>query len=141
MGFSVSGSTALIFVAMFIAFGIFSSAASNGFERVSDAYHDDADRVLDQQNTDVVIASLSCSPTFALNVTNTGSTALSVSDTDVLLDNEFYDHTDFETHEVAGNATTDLWLPGENLTLANASLAPSRVKVVTGPGVSATEAC
>ncbi len=139
MGFSVSGSAALIFVAAFIGFGMFYSAAANSTEMVNDAREDRSDRQLERTNTDIEITTVNYNTTSDyLNVTveNTGATELSVSDVDVLADNSY--QTGYRT-AVEGNTGTDLWLPRETLAI-NTTTAPkpSQVKIVTGPGVAAT---
>jgi flagellar protein FlaF len=65
---------------------------------------------------------------------------LSVNDTDILIDGIYTEHTEMVTLEVDDDDATDLWLPGETLQ-ANVSVEsrPARVKIVTGPGVAATE--
>ncbi|MDS0279284.1 flagellin [Halomicroarcula sp. S1AR25-4] len=141
MGFSVSGSAALIFVAMFIGFGMFYSATANGFENVNDARDAQADRTLEQQNTAIDVTDVTYNTTAdSLNVTvvNTGSTDLTVADVDLLADNVYL--TGYRT-AVDGDETTDIWLPEEQLVVNATGLTtdPGRVKIVTGPGVSAVE--
>ncbi|MBX0322834.1 flagellin [Halomicroarcula sp. F13] len=141
MGFSVSGSAALVFVAMFIGFGMFYSATANGFENVNDARDAQADRTLEQQNTAIDVTDVTYNTTAdSLNVTvvNTGSTDLTVADVDLLADNVYL--TGYRT-AVDGDETTDIWLPEERLVVNATGLTtdPGRVKVVTGPGVSAVE--
>ena len=142
MGFSVSGATVILFLGMVISFGIAYSGAFNGFERVNDAVGEDSERVLDQQNTRLAITNVSwetgTTNYLDVSVENTGSTTLSVNDTDLLVDN-VYQET-FENRTVDGDGDTDLWLPGETLTftVTNESQ-PERVKVVSGPGISVTE--
>ncbi|MFC7079995.1 fla cluster protein FlaF [Halorussus caseinilyticus] len=146
MGFSVSGATVVLFLGIFISFGIAYSAANDGFERVNEAYEENTDHELVRQNTDVSIADASVANAggetyLNVNATNTGSTTLSVNDTDILIDGNYTPQTSQKmvTVEVDGNNETDLWLPGETLQL-NVSVAdPDRVKVVTGPGVAASE--
>lgn len=139
MGFSVSGATVVLFLGMVVSLGIAYSGAFNAFEQVDDAYHDDADRLLEQKNTAIEVANVSWNGTdrLTVEVENTGSTSLSVSDTDLLVDNAYQET--FVTRTVGGNPDTDLWLPGETLTLTvTADQEPTRVKVVTETGVSAT---
>ncbi|MFB6188511.1 MAG: flagellin [Halapricum sp.] len=141
MGFSVSGSAAIIFAGMFIAFGMFYSATSNSMEQVTDAQGDWQDHSLAQQNTAVNVTGASYNAStnsLVVTVANTGATSLSVNGTDLLVDNTY--ETSFVDRSVDGDTSTDLWLPGEQLRY-NVSFAsqPSRVKVVTGPGVAATE--
>ena len=138
MGFSVSGSAAIIFAAMFIGFGMFYTATSNGFEQVTDAQQDRTDRALTQENTAMTITSAdwhSSNSTLILTANNTGATALTVSEVDVLANNSYM--TGYTT-DVDGDFDTDLWVPGETLTINVTTLDanPNRVKLVTGPGVA-----
>jgi flagellar protein FlaF len=140
MGFSVSGSAAIIFAALFIAFGMWHSAATDSFERVSDAQESHADSELERQNTEIVIQSavrdLDASITeFRVRVNNTGSTALSVNETDALVESDY--RTGWRANAtVDGNPTTDLWLPGEQLVFNLSGGTGDRVKVVTEHGVA-----
>ena len=140
MGFSVSGSAAIIFAAMFIAFGMWHSAATNGFERVSEAQSDHADATLERQNTDVVIDSVVLNTTsdeMRVNATNLGSSALAIEETDVLVDNDY--RTEWRaTATVDGNGGTDLWLPGEELSFNVSISSADQVKLVTETGVADT---
>ncbi|EMA25125.1 MULTISPECIES: flagellar protein F [Haloarcula] len=141
MGFSVSGSAAVIFVAAFIGFGMFYSATANSFERVNDAREDQRDRLLDQQNTDISLVSAtwnaSGSENLVVTVDNTGSETLSVEATDLLVDNDYqagYDTT------VDTDPSTDIWASQERLEITVTSLSsqPDRVKVVTENGIAET---
>jgi len=140
MGFSVSGSAALIFAAMFIAFGMFHSATTNGFEQVSEAQEDRTDRTLVQQNTEIEILSATWNgngnDNLVVEVANNGSTELTVSDVDLLTDNDYQTGS---LTSVDGDDSTDLWLSHEvlNVTVRSGSQ-PGQVKVVTGPGVADT---
>jgi flagellar protein FlaF len=145
MGFSVSGATVILFLGIFISFGVAYTAANDGFERVSDAYTDSTDDELTRKNTAISVADASVANEggqlyLNVSVNNTGSTALSVNDTDILIDGIYTEHTEMVTLEVDDDDATDLWLPGETLQ-ANVSVEsrPARVKIVTGPGVAATE--
>ena len=141
MGFSVSGSAAIIFVAAFIGFGMFYSATANGFEQVTDAREDQQDRLLEQQNTGISIISATWNSDgndeLVVAVNNTGSTTLSVSDTDLLVDNDY--QAGFET-TVDGDGSTDVWAPGTQLTITVTSLdsRPDRVKVIAENGIADT---
>jgi flagellar protein FlaF len=140
MGFSVSGSAAVIFVAAFIGFGMFYSSAANATEKVTDAKQEQGDRILEQQNTAIDLIDLTYNGTANsanLTIVNTGATTLSVEETDVLLDNEY--QTGYRT-AVEGNEGTDVWSPEETLVVNVTSTLsqPNRAKVVTGPGIAAT---
>ncbi|MFC4360162.1 flagellin [Halobium salinum] len=143
MGFSVSGSTAIIFVGMFIALGVLQPAVSNGFERVEDARSADADRLLDERNTDIDATELihdTAADEVTLVVTNTGTTTLNVDDVDVIYNGSY--ESSVQT-TVAGNSTTGVWLPGETLratvSVPDANQTGARAVVVTEHGVSDAE--
>lgn len=141
MGFSVSGSAAVIFVAAFIGFGMFYSATANSFERVTDAREDQHDQLLDQQNTDISLVSATWNSSgeenLVVTVDNTGSETLSVEETDLLVDNEY--QTGYDT-SVDGDGSTDIWAPQEQLeiTVTSFSSSPNRVKVITENGIAET---
>jgi len=140
MGFSVSGSAAIVFAGMFIAFGMFHTATTNGFERVSEAQEDRTDRTLAQQNTAIEVTNATWNATgenLTVTVNNTGSESLTVSEVDLLANNSYV--AGYNT-SVDGDAETDLWLPQEELTITITSLRedPGRIKIVTGTGVAET---
>lgn len=138
MGFSVSASAAIVFVGFVVAFTTLYPVAANGFERVGDARADAGDRALDRENTAVELADVSydgTNETLTVRVNNTGTTDLSVSETDLLVDNTHW----VGDRAVDGDAETDVWLPGETLTVtaSNVTMEPERVTVVTEYGVAA----
>ena len=141
LGFSVSGSAAIIFVGIFLAFSSAYTASANGFERVTDAKSTVDDEALERQNTALSITNASYdagTDTLTIDVVNEGTTDLSVDATDVLVDNTY--RTNFTVRTVDGDNSTDLWLPGERLHLeVNATSQPNRVKIVSGPGVADAE--
>ncbi|MFW5924478.1 MAG: flagellin [archaeon] len=141
MGFSVSASAAIIFAAMFIAFGMFYTASANSAEMVNDARVAAEDDLLTQQNTAIEITDAVYNTTtdrLTVTVNNTGGTQLTLSDTDLLADNRY--QSEFVRRSVNGDEMTGLWLPGEQLRyVVEVSNQPDRVKVVAGSGVAATE--
>ncbi|WP_232701706.1 fla cluster protein FlaF [Halobacterium wangiae] len=142
MGFSVSGSAAILFIAAFVSVGILYSAAYNGYERVQDADDGHGERVLEQRNTAVNVTNVtynSGDDKLTVNVTNEGATSLSINETDLLVDGEFYGQAGYDSWNVDGQSDTTLWLPGETYSVTlTAPSEPNRVKVVTSPGVTAT---
>ncbi|UWG48020.1 Archaellum protein F, flagellin of FlaG/FlaF family [Halanaeroarchaeum sp. HSR-CO] len=152
MGFSVSASTAILLVAAFASVGMLYTSAANGFEQVSDATLTQQEQALETENTDVSIVNIThntSGTTDYVNVTveNAGASTLHVSKTDLLLNGTYTNGFESRTLSTAdgtieaGTNGTDLWQPGENLTLVvheNVSK-PFRVKVVSDRGVAATE--
>ena len=139
MGFSVSGSFAILVLASFIAFGMAYSAGANSFERVTDATHDSYERGLDRQNTAINVSEVTYqSGDLEVNVTNTGTTSLSINATDVIVNGTY--RQSFQQFEVVGKPDSDLWLPGETLAISvnDSSLqSGDTVKIVTEYGVAA----
>jgi len=140
MGFSVSGSAAIIFASLFIAFGMFYTASANSFESVSDAQQDRTDLNLDQKNTAIDVTNATYSNgTLTVRVDNTGGSYLTLEGTSILVDNDL--QTGWRSGAaVDGDGNTDLWTPGQRLELSlSLDAAPSRVKVATKTGISDTE--
>jgi len=137
MGFSVSASTAIVFAGMFLAVGILYPAASNGFEQVQDAQVERDQSQLDLRNTAIELADTGDGD---INVDNTGSTALKISEVDVIVDGEYQsrddDIDDIDDIRVAdANGDTDLWLPGERLEI-DVSDSSGDFRVVTEHGIT-----
>lgn len=157
MGFSVSGSFAILVVAAFIALGMFYPAVTNGIEEVDSANRAAHDGALTKQNTAITITRAEyvvrgVNSALEIEVENRGTTELSVNGTDIIVDDGYFSHAEIaenagSSEDVDGDDTTDLWLPGEtyNIELGQSLLdsvlngtdiTPSRVKIVAGPGVS-----
>ncbi|MFC7069959.1 hypothetical protein [Halobaculum lipolyticum] len=138
MGLSVSASTGVIFLGVFLAVGIAYPAAANGFEQVTDARQDAADRALDRVNTGVSVTNatyVAGNTTVVVVAENAGTTTLGVNDTTLFVDNEVPPTADV-TASVEGDAATDLWLPGETARFEIVvGSQPNRTQVVVDHGV------
>lgn len=138
MGLSVSASAGVVFLGVFLAVGIVYPAAANGFEQVSDARHDAADRALAQANTGVDVTNATyntTTDTLVVNATNDGTTAVDVGDATLLVDNAIPAPAN-TTVTVEGDDDTDVWLPGERARFeVDLASAPNRTQVVVDHGV------
>ena len=130
MGFSVSASTAIIFAGLFLATGILYPAMDNGMERVNDAQVDRDQAQLDLRNTAINITD---TDTNSITVKNTGTTSLDVTEVDLIVDGEYEPRDEFVISN-DDSPGSDLWLPGETITINNFS--GDRAKVVTEHGIS-----
>jgi flagellar protein FlaF len=141
MGFSVSGSAAIIFVGLFIAFGMWYTASANTLEQVTDAQEQRADGTLAEKNTAIEIATTNYSTdTLTVTVNNTGTTTLSLNQTDLVVDNAYQQDWQADA-TVDGNSATDLWTGGETLAIEiTLTQPPSQVKIITEHGVADAEA-
>ncbi|MFB6146725.1 MAG: hypothetical protein ABEJ08_03465 [Halobacteriaceae archaeon] len=139
MGFSVSASTAIIFVALFVSAGALYSAFATGGERLVDAHATMNEEALQRQNTALTVLNATYFPgndTVRVVAANRGSTALSVDRTDLLVGN---DYADGASERVLDASETDLWLPGERLVYeVTRTASPDLVTVVTEQGVTDT---
>jgi len=136
MGFSVSGAAAIIFLAVFVAFGAFYTAADNSFHELVDAQDESTDRALETANTGVAIGEATVDDDeLTITANNTGSTALSLTSTSLLVDGG-YESGWQDGSAVDGNDETELWLPGETLTITVSAESPERVTLVTDSGHS-----
>ncbi len=137
MGFSVSGSAAIIFIAAFVGFGMLYTSAYNSFELVDTALDDKEAQLLGQQNTDIEIVAVEMNDTDStLNVTveNTGASEITVGNTDLLVNGTYREAV---TTTVDGDPDRTLWLPGENLTMETDYTGGGvRLKVVTEHGLA-----
>ncbi|MCL9816001.1 flagellin [Natronocalculus amylovorans] len=143
MGFSVSASTAIIVVGLFLAFGMFYPAMANSVDRVTDAQDDQADRMLSIQNTAIELENATKEDIgdedeeweVTVNVTNTGSTSIPLSRTDLLINNSYQDEPETMIQETE-DTETDLWLPGETAEFTTTvDQEPDRVSVVVTQGI------
>ena len=133
MGFSVSASTAIIFAGLFLATGILYPAMDNGMERVNDAQVDRDQAQLDLRNTAINITDTG---TNSITVKNTGTTSLDVTEVDLIVDGQYQTRPPDGEFEIDNEDSTgsDLWLPGETITIHNFS--GNSAKVVTEHGIS-----
>lgn len=141
MGFSTSGAAAIVFVGLLVATGIAYPALETAHDRRTGAIEERDQRALDVRNTEINVTQAaydSADEELVVNVTNAGSTALSVNETDVLTDGTYLEADEYET-AVDGDAGREVWLPGETLTIAiDATEEPDRAKIVTENGVAET---
>ncbi|WP_435361467.1 hypothetical protein [Haloarchaeobius sp. DFWS5] len=140
MGFSTSGSAAILFVALLVMVSTVYPVVETANERVTSASDAQDERSLDRRHTALNVTNVSydnVSETLVVNVTNVGSRALSVDETDLLVEGAFQTAA---TTTVDGDAGRNIWVPGEQLQfeLTGVTSAPSRVKVVTEFGVAQT---
>lgn len=145
MGFSVSGSVAIVSIGVLVAFGVMFPTVVDSNHQISEAQSTQSDRILEQQNTEIHINDSRYDGTnLTVDVVNEGTAALGVAATDVIVDGEYVE-PDVTTvyrspNETTGDASTDVWLSGEVLEVVVAVDDPARVKIVTENGVAdATE--
>lgn len=142
MGFSVSGSLALVLLGSFIAVSAVVASSGNTMERLTDARGDQGSRFDAVHDTEIEIKSVTFSGTdtdcdVTVQVNNTGSSTLTLPETSLLIENR-YEEAWRDGATVNGDAGTDLWLPGEQLSVTRTGQPepPDSVSVVTKTGVA-----
>lgn len=136
MGFSISGSTVVIFIGLLVSAATLYPALDSAQEARVDAIDDKSERMLVTTNTAVTITDTDDANGLTVTARNTGATALDVGTVDLLVDGTYRVP---DTTAVAGDTETSTWQPGETLELTVSGVStPDRVKIVTGPGVAAT---
>ena len=141
MGFSVSGAVAVVFVGLLVSAATLYPAVDRASERRADAVDARNERALERQNTAISLVNATYNTsqgTLTVTVENTGASTLDVRAVDLLVDGT-YATPEAANATVERNSATDIWSPGETLTLArNEPDAPGRVLVATGLGVAVT---
>lgn len=133
MGFSVSGAAVLLFAGLLVAFGMWSTAAANSVERVTEAESARADDLREQRNTAIEITEATWSGSeLSVTVENRGVTTLRESEFDVIVDGVYVEYQ-WES------SISELIQPDQSrgLTVSRGTT-PDRVKVVTLAGIAAS---
>ena len=129
MGFSVSATIAVLFIA-FMGIGAVSfNMVSESFFSVQNALADRNKLMYDQLNTDIKILNHSDDGSnLTLMAENTGSTVIEPVYLNALVDGKLVDATSDDT----------IWFPEEtlNITMAVQTGEPHRIKIVTGRGIA-----
>jgi flagellar protein FlaF len=141
MGFSVSGAVAVVFVGLLVSAATLYPAVDRASERRADAVDARNERALERQNTAISLVNATYNTsreTLTVTVRNTGASTLDVRAVDLLVDGT-YATPAAANRTVEGDAATDVWEPGETLTLTRSEPdAPERVLVASGLGVTVT---
>lgn len=119
MGFSVSGATALLFVAFLLSFGTFYTATMGATEQMQEAQIDKQDNSLATLNTEIDILSAEYSGNdgeLTITANNTGAEALQPTDLSLLIDGNY---TSFgqENVSISDSPEDELWAPQQQLTI------------------------
>ncbi|MDY6776264.1 MAG: fla cluster protein FlaF [Halobacteria archaeon] len=144
MGFSVSASTAIIFIGVLIAANSVYGAWSYSQKQLETARDDEAHDLLEKRQTSVEIVATSYSSTtdtLTVNASNTGETSLSASETTAIVDGEFAPKETVTVKNSFGNEkNSKLWLPGDYLVVnVTSPTSPNRVKLTAENGFGDVE--
>lgn len=136
VGLSVSVSFAIISVALFMGVASFIEAAESTLESLEKGVEKKVDRVVERARTKFQILNANINGTgISLNLTNTGSTTLTVSGVSIMLNGTCAD--DNVTNATVDGKVSNIWAPGEKLTVEISINATTgdRVKAITGNAV------
>ena len=137
MGLSVSASFAILAVAFFIGAAPLIDAMFYASSTLMEGANEVAEWKMGWARTKIQLNNATYNGTLTLvNLTNTGSTVLTVEGVSVLINGTYVDHN--VTNATVEGKQTNIWSPNEKLRLElNMTAATDeRVLVVTGNGVS-----
>ena len=137
MGLSVSASFAILAVAFFIGAAPLLEAAFYTANTLMEGANEVAEWKMTWARTKIALNNATFNGTLTLvNLTNTGSTVLTVDGVSVLINGTYVDHN--MTNATVEGKQTNIWSPNEKLRLELnvTAAADERVLVVTGNGVS-----
>ena len=137
MGLSVSASFAILAVAFFIGAAPLIESMFHASSALMDGANEVADWKMSWARTKIQLNNATFNGTLTLvNLTNTGSTVLTVEGVSVLINGTYVDHN--ATNATVGGKPTNIWSPNEKLRLELnvTAVTDERVLVVTGNGVS-----
>lgn len=128
--------SAILLIAMAITASIVFNSLSSNHEMLRKAGIKEKEIDYEQIHTFLDIDEVTnSSGTVTINATNNGSTTIETSKIEVLFDGELY--TDNITSTTVDGKDVNIWIPEETLKIeVNASLSPSRVKLVADNGAS-----
>ena len=127
MGFSVSASFAIFLLGFLIISTMAYSSLSNTLRMIDDARREEHDRMMKELHTDIEITGKEYDgANMTIYVENTGTIVLDPYELNVLIDGEIRSYT----------PSSDVWVPGENLTITVYSVPDGAIKVVTENGIS-----
>jgi archaeal flagellar protein FlaF len=135
VGLSVSGASAILFIAFVVVFGSMFTALDSYQQNLGEAYQNLEKTALDVKSTSISFVSVDAvNDTFTIK--NDGDATLIADDFNILINGTLIDDSMFEM-SIIDNDGSRLLLPGD---LAEISLSIEidncRIKVITGAGVS-----
>lgn len=136
MGLSVSASFAILAVAFFIGVAPLIEAVFYSSSTLMDGAQKVADQKMSWARTHIRLDNATYNGTLVLvNITNTGSTTLTVSGVAVLVNGTYVGHN--LTNATVEGKSTNIWSPNEKLRLELniTALTSERVLVLSGNGV------
>ncbi|WP_436900627.1 hypothetical protein [Halovenus halobia] len=121
MGFSVSGATALLFVALLISFGTFYTATMGAMDQIQEAEVDTQEENIETLNTEIELGTAVYNTTkdpseLTITANNTGAEPLQPSKLSLLINGTFVSFG-AENLTLSNPSGEDLWVPQQQLTL------------------------
>ncbi len=128
MGFATSVTVIILFVALLIIATINYPILSDSYKTLRDSKEINNKIQADRLNTAINITNVSIGSTLNITAYNKGSTVLHADNSSVLIDGVYM------TYSVVPDG---LWLPGKEAVFSVNSSSYTRIKIITGNGISA----
>lgn len=142
MGFSVSSSTIIIFIAFLLSFSVFYGSWSSSQDILSETKKETVNNRVEKIQTDIQIVNaefISSNSDIIINTSNTGSTTLEIKDVTIIINGKYQDNNEFEFKIFKNNETieSNYWYPNEYLVAKRLIGSPNgSVKVIVENGIS-----
>ncbi|MDD1772095.1 MAG: hypothetical protein LUQ09_04170 [Methanomassiliicoccales archaeon] len=135
MGLSVSGASAILFIAFVVVFGSMFTALDSYQQNLGEAYQNLEDTALEVKSTSISFVSVDAvNDTFTIE--NDGDATLITDDFNILIDGILINGSVFEM-SIIDNDGSRLLLPGDMAEISlSIEIDNCRIKVITGAGVS-----
>jgi len=135
VGLSVSGASAILFIAFVVVFGSMFTALDSYQQNLGEAYQNLEDTALEVKSTSISFVSVDAvNDTFTIE--NDGDATLITDDFNILIDGILINGSVFEM-SIIDNDGSRLLLPGDMAEISlSIEIDNCRIKVITGAGVS-----
>lgn len=137
MGFSVSGSTLIILIGLFLSASVLLPVITDSVTEVTTSSKDQQDRLISVKNTNVDYVSSSfnaSTDTFAVEYVNSGSEEIALEEIDFLFDGEYTTPTSVV---ISGSSNREVVISGESVVVEFSTPSkPTRLKAVLPTGQS-----
>lgn len=153
---------AIVGFSILVVFGVLYASGWGAFEGFQDAKEEELAADAERFGTDFVVTELlwdegeplvDGDERLILEVNNTGSTTLSASGTDLVIDGRYVPYDSENVTVTVDGTDTDVWNPGTTLRIVvddgfirdtfdldlTADAKPDRIRFVTGPGIAVSE--
>lgn len=142
-GYGSAIASAIVVLVLLISISIITGVLENTYDKTRASQNVNSQQNVNASQTDIKIENAIYHPPpenyLEITTKNTGSTVLSVSKTNLIVNGNLLAEENIEKRTISEDENTNIWIPKENFTLTTENIfpeEPSRVKVVVEYGIS-----